>query len=117
MGAKFDKSMSSTGADFRGLVPRVLAAALRRAGTRVHEPIHRYRLDVPAELFGSVVPALVRVPAVPHASVLKGDTYVLEGMVPAGRLYTLEQQVPSLTRGEGVLETTFDHYEPIRRVT
>lgn len=36
----FDKSMSSTGADFRGVTPLVLIEALRRAGTRVHEPMH-----------------------------------------------------------------------------
>jgi ribosomal protection tetracycline resistance protein len=117
MGAKFDKSMSSTGADFRGLTPRVLMAALRRAGTRVHEPVHRFQLDIPAELFGTVVPALVRIPAVPHTSTLKGDTYVLEGMVPAGRVHALEQQVPPLTRGEGVLQCAFDHYEPVKRAS
>jgi len=31
----FNKSMSSTGADFRGLTPLVLMSALERAGTRV----------------------------------------------------------------------------------
>jgi ribosomal protection tetracycline resistance protein len=34
----FDKSMSSTAGDFRNLTPLVLATALRRAGTSVHEP-------------------------------------------------------------------------------
>jgi ribosomal protection tetracycline resistance protein len=114
MGAKFDKSMSSTGADFRGLTPLVLMAALRRAGTQVHEPMHRYRLEIPADLFGVVVPALARVPAVPHASTLNDATYVLEGLVPAARVHALDQQVPELTSGEGVLESAFDHYEPVR---
>ncbi len=45
----FDKSMSSTGYDFRGLTPLVLIEALRRAGTLVHEPMHRFRVEVPAD--------------------------------------------------------------------
>ena len=27
---------------------------------------------------------------------------------------TLQQQLPALTRGEGVLESAFDHYRPVR---
>ena len=46
MHAVFDKSMSSTGAEFRGLTPLVLISARRQAGTRVYEPIHRFRLDI-----------------------------------------------------------------------
>ena len=41
---RFDKSMSSTGEDYRKLTPLVLASALRRAGTVVCEPVHRFRL-------------------------------------------------------------------------
>jgi ribosomal protection tetracycline resistance protein len=40
--------------------------------------------------------------------------YVLEGKIPAARVHELQQQLPSLTRGEGVLEYAFDHYEPVR---
>ena len=113
MGAKFDKSMSSTGADFRGLTPLVLITALRRAGTRVHEPMHRFRLEIPAKTYGAVVPALARMLAVPRTSVLQGSSYVLEGTVPAARVHPLEQQLPALTSGEGVFECAFDHYEPM----
>ena len=38
--ATFDKSMSSTGRDFRHLTPLVLVSALRQAGTVVCEPVH-----------------------------------------------------------------------------
>jgi ribosomal protection tetracycline resistance protein len=43
-----DKSMSSTGADFRGLTPLVLTGALRRSGTVVYEPMHRFRVEARA---------------------------------------------------------------------
>jgi len=38
----------------------------------------------------------------------------VEGDLPAARVHELEQRLPGLTRGEGVLESAFDHYEPVR---
>ena len=29
-------------------------------------------------------------------------------------MHALRQQIPSLTRGEGVLESAFDHYQPVK---
>jgi ribosomal protection tetracycline resistance protein len=37
----------------------------------------------------------------------------MEGDIPAARVHELQQQLPSLTRGEGVLESAFDHYQPV----
>jgi ribosomal protection tetracycline resistance protein len=113
----FDKSMSSTGADFRGLTPLVLVGALRRAGTRVHEPMHRFRLEAPADTLGALLPVLAALRAVPRTTGTRGDTGVLEGVVPAERVHELEQRLPGLTRGEGELESAFDHYAPVGRGT
>ncbi|WPO71485.1 MULTISPECIES: TetM/TetW/TetO/TetS family tetracycline resistance ribosomal protection protein [unclassified Streptomyces] len=110
----FDKSMSSTAGDFRNLTPLVLMDALREAGTAVHEPMHRFRLDVPADTVGAVLPALARLRAVPHTQAASGASYRLEGDIPAQRVHALEQLLPGLTRGEGELESAFDHYEPVR---
>ena len=38
---------------------------------------------------------------------------MLEGTIPAARVHELQQQLPGLTRGEGVLESAFDRYEPV----
>ncbi|CAM5615255.1 MULTISPECIES: translation factor GTPase family protein [Streptomyces] len=108
----FDKSMSSTGYDFRGLTPLVLMEALRRAGTRVHEPVHRFRLETPADTLAALLPALAGQRAVPHTTRSQGAVCVLEGTVPAAQVHGLEQRLPGLTRGEGELETAFDHYAP-----
>jgi ribosomal protection tetracycline resistance protein len=110
---KFDKSMSSTGADFRGLTPLVLMAALRRAGTVVQEPIARFRLEIPADTIGPVSPVLAAHRAVPLISTIRGDAYLLEGDVPSARLHELERALPSPTRGEGVLESAFESYRPV----
>lgn len=111
----FDKSMSSTGADFRGLTPLVLVEALRRAGTRVYEPMHRFRLQAPADTLGALLPVLARLGAVPQTTATHGRAGVLEGAVPAARVHELEQRLPGLTRGEGELESAFDHYAPVSR--
>ncbi|WP_406431615.1 TetM/TetW/TetO/TetS family tetracycline resistance ribosomal protection protein [Streptomyces sp. NBC_00631] len=111
----FDKSMSSTGHDFRGLTPLVLTEALRLAGTRVHEPMHRFRLEAPADTLGALLPVLTRLGAMPQRTGTEGPLAVLEGALPAARVHGLEQRLPGLTRGEGELETAFDHYAPVER--
>jgi ribosomal protection tetracycline resistance protein len=112
--AVFDKSMSSTAGDFRNLTPLVLMSALKQAGTRVYEPMHRFRLDLPADTFGTILPVLAQLRAVPRAPAPRGSSYLLEGEIPAARVHELQQQLPALTRGDGVLESAFDHYQPVR---
>jgi ribosomal protection tetracycline resistance protein len=38
----------------------------------------------------------------------------LEGDIPASRVHELRQSLPSLTRGEGLMETSFGRYQPVR---
>jgi ribosomal protection tetracycline resistance protein len=113
MHAGFNKAMSSTAGDFRNLTPLVLMDALREAGTAVREPIHHFRAEVPADVFGTLLPVLTKLRAVPRESSAVGGSYRVEGDIPAGRVHELEQQLPSLTRGAGMLEAAFDHYQDI----
>jgi ribosomal protection tetracycline resistance protein len=110
----FDRSMSSTGRDFRNLTPLVLMSALKQAGTRVYEPIHRFHLEIPTDTLGPTLPALVRLHAVPQTPAMQGSSCTLEGDIPAARVHELQQQLPALSRGEGVLECAFDRYQPVR---
>jgi ribosomal protection tetracycline resistance protein len=103
----------STAGDFRKLTPLVLMAALQQAGTVVCEPLHRFQLEVPADTLGAMVSALVRLGAVPLTQELRGTASVLAGEITAARVHELQQRVPGLTRGEGVLECDFDRYRPI----
>jgi ribosomal protection tetracycline resistance protein len=109
----FSKAMSSTGEDFRKLTPLVLMSALQRARTAVCEPIHRFRLDFPADTLAVVFSALARLSAVAETPVLRDSWATLEGQIPAARMHELQRSLGSLTRGEGVLELSFDHYEPV----
>ena len=113
---RFNKSMSSTGEDYRKLTPLVLTSALRQAGTVVCEPVHRFRLDAPAEGLGPLLAALSRLRAVPLAQVTHGAALRVEGDIPAARVHQLRPELPALTRGEGVLECAFDRYEPVTGV-
>ena len=106
-------SPTSTAADFRKLAPLVLMAALKQAGTAVCEPVHRFRLDGPAEALGTVLGALGRFAAVADEQRLHGPSFTVSGTVPASRVRELEQASPSLAHGEGVLESVFDHYRPV----
>jgi ribosomal protection tetracycline resistance protein len=106
--------MSSTAGDFRNLTPLVLMGALKQAGTRVYEPVHRFHLDVPADTLGAILPVLARLRATPQTSAMRGPSYLLEGEIPAARVHQLQQQLSALTRGEGVLECAFDHYQLAR---
>jgi ribosomal protection tetracycline resistance protein len=110
---RFNKSMSSTGEDFRRLTPLVLMSALRQARTVVCEPIHRFRLDTPAGTLGPLLSALTQLHAVPHTQLTDGASSTLIGDIPAARVHELRQHLPTLTRGEGVVECTFDRYEPV----
>ncbi len=110
----FDKSMSSTGADFRDLTPLVLMDALKPAGTAVCEPIHNFRLTMPTRALESVWPALPELHAVPRTHRIDGPSCTLEGEIPAARMHLLQERLHGLTRGEGVLEFGFDRYEPVR---
>jgi ribosomal protection tetracycline resistance protein len=105
--------MSSTGWDFRKVTPLVLMSALKQAGTSVYEPMHRFHLEIPADTFGPILPVLGRLRAVPRRPAMRGSSCTLEGEIPAAQVHELEQQLPALTRGEGVLECAFDHYQPV----
>jgi ribosomal protection tetracycline resistance protein len=111
--AQFDRSMSSTGADFRQLTPLVVMAALSEAGTRVCEPVHRFRLELPSETLAATLAMLAEVRAVPYETAPQGASFVLEGDVPADQVHTLTRLLPGVTHGEGLLETNLDHYRPV----
>ncbi|MFJ3405235.1 GTP-binding protein [Promicromonospora sp. NPDC090134] len=115
MHQKFNKAMSSTGADFRGLAPRVLAAAVRQAGTVVCEPVHRFVIELPEDTVGPVASLVGRLGGVPFESgVGSGGIVVMRGEIPAGSVAALQRDLPGLTHGEGMCRTEHDRFEPVR---
>jgi ribosomal protection tetracycline resistance protein len=103
----------STAADFRKLTPLVVMQALERAGMVVCEPIALAHLELPAGSIGAVMSALARLGAAVETPSLRGTVAVIEAVLPAARANDLQRQLPGLTNGEGVLETSFGGYEPV----
>jgi ribosomal protection tetracycline resistance protein len=89
-------------------------AALKQAGTVVCEPVHRFRLETPADTLNVLLPVLATLHAAPEVSATRVSWCTLEGNIPVTRVHELRQKIPPLTRGEGVMESSFDHYEPVR---
>jgi ribosomal protection tetracycline resistance protein len=103
----------STAADFRKLTPLVLMQALKRAGTVVCEPTVRASLEIPTDTVGAVMPALARLGAAIGTPSLQGTLSTIEAVLPAARADDLQRQLPALTRGEGVLDSSFAGYQPV----
>ena len=103
----------STAADFRKLTPLVLMQALERAGTVVCEPTVRVSVEVPTHTIGAVIPALARLGAAVETPSLQGKLSTIKAVLPAARADDLQRQLPALTGGEGVLESSFAGYQPV----
>jgi ribosomal protection tetracycline resistance protein len=110
--ADFTKSISSTAADFRCLAPLVLMTALQCARTTVCVPVHRFELEVPERQYATLLAALPRLSATPLETRQSGGRLVIEGMVSAVSVHGLQQRLPDLTSGEGILTTRLDHFAP-----
>jgi ribosomal protection tetracycline resistance protein len=104
---------TSTAADFRKLTPLVLVQALERAGTVVCEPTVRATLEVPSEAIGAVLAALAQVGATFATPRPQGRLSMVEALLPAVQADVLQRQLPALTAGEGVLDSTFAGYAPV----
>ncbi|UOZ09953.1 translation factor GTPase family protein [Amycolatopsis sp. WQ 127309] len=102
----------SAAGDFRKMTPLALMAALREAGTRVYEPVHRFELEIPANAVSAVLVKLAELRAVPGEPVLGPASCTLHGTIPAGHVDELTQALPALTRGESVFLSEFGDYRP-----
>jgi ribosomal protection tetracycline resistance protein len=103
----------TTAADFRKLTPLVLMEALRQAGTVVCQPMARVRLELPAPRMGDVLSALARLGAATEMPLLDAQLSVVTAMLPSAQVRSLQEQLPGLTGGEGVLDASFGGYEPL----
>jgi ribosomal protection tetracycline resistance protein len=99
--------------DFRRLVPLVLLEALDQAGTTVVEPVNHFELDLPPDTVSPVLGRLAEAHATVETSRIDATHAQLTGVIPAGRVHAFESQLPGLTRGEGILLSTFAAYHPV----
>jgi ribosomal protection tetracycline resistance protein len=105
---------ATTAADFRKLTPLVLRQALGRAGTVVCEPMASVRVELPAARTGAVLSCLARLGADLEAPLSDGAASIVLTTLPSAKVRSLQEQLPGLTGGEGVLEAGFGGYRPVR---
>ncbi|HET8784806.1 MAG TPA: hypothetical protein VFM38_04170, partial [Candidatus Limnocylindrales bacterium] len=112
----FDSGYRRTGStmsDFKKLTALVLDRALREAGVVVCEPMTSLRIDAPVEsgkgIAGVILGAGGRI--LGQHSVDSRTTIV--AFVQAGRVHEVQNRIPGLTGGEGVLESQFAGFHPV----
>lgn len=106
-------SPSSTAVDFRSLAPLILARALMASETVVCEPFDRFHLEVPLAALPALNVLLSKSGATVHTTGIDGGIARLEGTIRSAKAQGIRQQLPGISSGAGIMETTFDHYAPI----
>lgn len=97
--------------DFVVATPMGIMDGLNRIGTKLLEPILRFRLTVPEEFGGKVMNDLALMRANFDAPELQGDRMTIYGRIPVATSLDYAVKLGSLTKGRAALSTTFDGYE------
>jgi ribosomal protection tetracycline resistance protein len=114
MHQKFNKNVSSVGADFRNLAPVLVHDALRQARTVVCEPVEAFRLEIPAGALPVVTVALARLAGLVTSTEADGAAALtLTGTIPTRNVQPLLAQLPEQTSGEAVFTSEVTHYTPV----
>ena len=106
-------SPATSPADFRRLTQLVLMTALDRAGTWVCEPLTDLTIEVPSSTAPGVVAALGKLGGRVRGQFSANGLSTIDGVLPVARVRGLQNQLPGLSMGEGILETRFGGYQPI----
>lgn len=100
--------------DVRRTTDLVVREAVQRAGSQVCEPVDHFWLEVPTDTLSNVLSLLGRHGAVPEPPQTAGAVVVITGTVRATEVKAMRIELHAAAHGEGVLESTLDHYEPVR---
>jgi ribosomal protection tetracycline resistance protein len=103
----------STAGDFRMATRLVLQQALKAAGTQVCEPMADLRVELATAYASQVMRLQVQLRArVRPPQSYEGQT-TIRGRIPVANVHVLQQMLPGLTGGEGLVETEVGGYEPV----
>ncbi|MCC3375082.1 translation factor GTPase family protein [Cohnella sp. REN36] len=97
--------------DFVIATPMGIMDGLARIGTRLLEPLLRFRLSVPEEFGGKVMNELIVMRGVFETPVLAGERMEIEGVLPVATSLDFPARLGSMTKGRGVLSTSFGGYQ------
>jgi len=71
-------------------------------------------IEIPTDDVSAVLAAVARLGGAVETPSVQRDLSVIAASLPAARTQDLQRQLPGLTGGEGVVETSFGGYRPVR---
>ncbi|RUS49085.1 translation factor GTPase family protein [Cohnella sp. AR92] len=96
--------------DFVVATPMGIMDGLARIGTKLLEPMLRFKLSVPEEFGGKLMNELIAMRGVFDSPELKNGRMELEGTVPVATTLDWPARLGSMTKGRGILSTFFAGY-------
>jgi len=105
------ENMRREGYEFAVNPPRVL---MKEIDGVKHEPIERIMVDVPEEFMGSVMEKMGTRKAELLQMNPQGSRMRIEFLVPARGLFGYRSEFLTDTKGEGILNSIFDSYQPYK---
>lgn len=105
-----DHEMHSRPGDFILATPMGIMEGLRRAGTRLLEPIYRYHILAPEETLGSIAGDMNKMRGSIETPVFEEGMVRVSGWVPVATSHEYSIPFNSLTKGKGILRFQFAGY-------
>ena len=105
------ENMRREGYEFQVSTPRVL---YHEIDGKKYEPMERILLDVPEEYMGSVMEKMGSRKGELIQMAPQGSRMRIEFKIPARGLFGYKSEFMTDTRGEGILNSVFDSYEPYK---
>ena len=103
----------TSAADYRRLTQLVLMTALQRAGTWVCEPLSDVDLEVPSETVQGVLALLGQLGGRVRGQFSANGVSHVQAVLQVARVRSLQNRLPGLSMGEGILEARFGGYQPV----
>ncbi len=97
--------------DFVVATPMGMMDGLVNTGTKLLEPMLRYRLSTPEEFGGRIMSELVLMRGTFDTPVVRNERMEIEGMLPVATSLDFPARLGSLTKGRGTLKTFFGGYQ------
>lgn len=107
------ETMRREGYEFQVSTPRVLYKEIEG---QTYEPVERLVIDVPEEFMGSVMEKMGQRKGELLHMAPQGSRMKIEFLIPSRGLFGYRSEFLTDTRGEGVLNTIFDSYQPYKGV-
>lgn len=100
------------GGDFRQATYRAVRQGLRQAKSRLLEPMHQFRMEVPMEQIGRVMSDVGKMHGTFRQQPDDGEMSAIEGICPVASMAGYGTEFAAFTKGRGRMTLSFCGYEP-----